>query len=187
MQSFTRPVKLRIHKEDIRCVEFEKCISVDDLKNQTLMFYDVMESHFTRCLDAAFAYVETSTKRKLRLHSIQNDVQLEPYDTYLELKYGCPEVQAVSYIDNGERLIENVDYYVEKNKIIFKANARRNVHVEYTSGYNTNGKHQVPDDLKHAVLLIASTLVHVRSDLTSESLKRAAFSSTQLMSAYIMC
>lgn len=186
MQSFTRPVRLRILTEHIECKEFEKCISVDDLKNQTLILHDGMDAHLIRCLDAAFAYVETSTNRKLRLHYIQNEVQLKGVDTYLSLKYGNPTIQAVSYIDTGERLTENVDYYIDKNRIIFKANNERNVQVEYTSGYATKGQFEVPADLKYAILLIAATLVQVRSDLTSESLKRAAFSSTQLMSAYVL-
>ncbi|WP_323968879.1 hypothetical protein [Aeromonas veronii] len=174
-----------IISESIQKLETEQCTNIDELKNKVQIVHALTDEDLIRSLKAAFSYAEKFMQRKLQRHTIQVQVHLPAYtDGTMYMRWGnC----VLEYITVGSERLEHIkDYKVQRNKIqIEPAQCDRVITIQYSCGFSTaRGQHQIPDEVIQGILMFAGALHQTKTDLTSESLKRAAICSENLLTPY---
>lgn len=174
-----------IISENIQKLETEQCTNIDELKNKVQIVHALTDEDLIRSLKAAFSYAEKFMSRKLQRHTIQVQVHLPAYtDGTMYMRWGNCELEYITV--SGERLAHIKDYKVQRNKLqIEPASYDRELVIQYSCGFSTaRGQHQIPDEVIQGILMFAGALHQTKTDLTSESLKRAAICSENLLTPY---
>lgn len=178
-----------IISENMQKLETEQCTNIDELKNKVQIVHALTDEDLIRSLKAAFSYAEKFMSRKLQRHTIQVQVHLPAYtDGTMYMRWGNCVLEYITVsTENGTERLEYIkDYKVQRNKIkIEPAQCDRVITVQYSCGFSTaRGQHQIPDEVIQGILMFAGALHQTKTDLTSESLKRAAICSENLLTPY---
>lgn len=171
--------------ENIQKLETEQCTNIDELKNKVLIVHTLTDEDLTRSLRASFSYAEKFMRRKLQRHVMQVQLLLPRGEEGIYfMKYGnC----ILDYVTFGEHKLAHMkDYFVQRNKVqVLPSPEDRIITLQYNCGFSTaRGLNQIPDEVIQGVLMFAGALHQTKTDLTSESLKRAAICSESLLSPY---
>ncbi|HEH9442038.1 TPA: hypothetical protein SIA39_004111 [Aeromonas sobria] len=174
-----------IISESIWKLETEACTNIDELKNKVQIVHTLTDEDLNRSLKAAFSYAEKFLYRKLQRHKAQVEVHLpKGEEGTLYMRWGECRCEYVSC--EGQTLTHITDYKVQRNKLsIAPTSVDRIITIEYTCGFSTEkGPSKVPDEVIQGILMFAGALHQTKTDVTQESLKRAAICSDNLLTPY---
>ncbi|MDD9223473.1 hypothetical protein PVL96_00295 [Aeromonas hydrophila] len=179
-------MKLLVLSESIQKLETEQCTNVDELKGRLNIVHDLMDFDLSMSLSASFSYAERFMARKLQRHLIQTELLIpRNMEVSYFMKYGQCDLQYIT-IEDGTRLELLKDYHVRGNRIVFMPrNQECKVTVQYNCGFCIQRcKDQVPSDVIIGILMYAGALHQVKTNVTSEYLKRAVICSEDLFNPY---
>lgn len=175
-----------ILSENIQRIEVEQCTNVDELKRRINRFDNFSDIDIQMSLQGAFSYAEKFMGRKLQRHTVQVQVYIPrgEFSTFF-MRFGQTQLEYITSKD-GERLEIIKDYIPQGNKIQFRpSNDDRTLTIQYSCGYSVlRGPNKIPDDIVIAILMRGGAMFQVKTDVTSEALKRAVICSDDLFKQY---
>ncbi len=175
-----------IISETVQKQETDQCTNIDELKNKVQIVHTLTDADLLMSLNAAFSYAETFMSRKLQRTTVQLKVQLDAYETgTLYMRYGNTSLDFMA-LEDGSRLEHMQNYKVERNKLtVLPSNEQRIIVINYSCGFSTQrNENKVPDDVICGILMRAGAFHQVKTDVTMDTLKRAAICSDDLFAPY---
>lgn len=173
-------------KQSIQVLESTHCVEVEDMKAQLLLPHDLHNVYISRLIQVAIKHVERDTRRKLQCHMCTSTYKIQGCD-YVYLDYGEADIQYIIDTSTQQHIDAAKYLFTPRNsKLILDCEYlnRHNINeiqVQYLCGYKSA---DVPVDLVHAIKMFCAGLYQTRSDLTSESLKKAVICSDTLLKKY---
>ncbi|MFM2580636.1 head-tail connector protein [Vibrio fortis] len=152
-------------------------IDLFDVKQHLRIEDDFDDVYLQELIKVATSYVEQKLNRKLQRSTAQG--YMDSASSVQYLPYGNTTV--IDITANGQLLKSPADYVVGQDKIVFRKQFTDLV-IDFDCGYTDES---CPADIKHALLMIISTMFESRMDITiGVQTYKAHFSSTHLLAPY---